>query len=637
MRLADALSWRAARALGPLGEIATLESRGAEVEQGGRCGSWQHCSVRASACVGGQGARMEVRSRRQFGVRHAAVEALPRSVQRSLCCPQQRAHRARGWSSASSRAPARRASRGRRPSACARAWTIGRALRRPAVDVQLDCPGGRASGVQVQKYPFISRIHARIHANCTLECVGLNPCSVSWQLDLRATERSLVEAGCRVIFGYKANTTDFVYDCKGGLPGALQLHLAPESQPPRANRPSIIELHDGVTVGRDTSCARRGSASRRMRVRRPASCRSRLHARVHVGAGSVVQIENVGGNGTRVSGEHTVAKNECRQLRKGQTVVFGRPGHPTEFAYTVHRAAAAPAAIELRLRGDVPTAPRRIELHDGLSIGRDESCDVVINDATVSRQHKQVERGEAQEQPVHDVQEQPQRSTALQRRRHRPARAPSASSTEGASPVPFASIGLRPLAERLRCRRARGARPTPRRRSASIFFRPSTQGVVLLGVEKKAGVGADGGGGRGGGGGGGGGGGRGRSVTTTNGRGRRAAAWRAARAGAAGRRVVRVAGRRNVQRLGAHGRRARGVRLHGLGEEMREAEEAANAAARGSREGGGLGVEEGRIEPRRADDAAERWRRRRRRPKRRRPSEAADDGARGATRRGRRS
>ena len=71
-------------------------------------------------------------------------------------------------------------------------------------------------------------------------------------------------------------------------------------------------------------------------------------------------MENVGGNGTRVSGEHTVAKNECRQLRKGQTVVFGRPGHPTEFAYTVHRAAAAPAAIELRLRGDVPTAPRRI-------------------------------------------------------------------------------------------------------------------------------------------------------------------------------------------------------------------------------------------------------------------------------------
>mgnify|MGYP001346574552 CR=1 FL=1 len=32
--------------------------------------------------------------------------------------------------------------------------------------------------------------------------------------------------------------------------GALQLHLAPESQPPRANRPSVIELHDGVTVGR---------------------------------------------------------------------------------------------------------------------------------------------------------------------------------------------------------------------------------------------------------------------------------------------------------------------------------------------------------------------------------------------------
>ena len=57
---------------------------------------------------------------------------------------------------------------------------------------------------------------------------------------------------------------------------------------------------------------------------------SRVHARVHVGAGSVVEIENVGGNGTRVSGEHTVAKNERRQLHEGQTVVFGRPGHPTE-------------------------------------------------------------------------------------------------------------------------------------------------------------------------------------------------------------------------------------------------------------------------------------------------------------------
>ena len=266
--------------------------------------------------------------------------------------------------------------------------TIGRGADDQPVDVQLDCPGGRdASGIQVQKYPFISRIHARIHANCTLECVGLNPCSVSWQLDLRATERSLVEAGCRVIFGHKANTTDFVYDCKRRA-GALQLHLAPESQPPRANRPSVIELHDGVTVGRDTSCtARIGEpAFADPHAPKPAgvlSFVSRVHARVHVGAGSVVEIENVGGNGTRVSGEHTVAKNERRQLHEGQTVVFGRPGHPTEFAYTVHRAAAAPAAIELRLRGDVPTAPRRIELHDGLSIGRDESCDVVINDATV--------------------------------------------------------------------------------------------------------------------------------------------------------------------------------------------------------------------------------------------------------------
>ena len=51
--------------------------------------------------------------------------------------------------------------------------TIGRGADDQPVDVQLDCPGGRdARGIALPKYPFISRIHARIHANCTLECVG---------------------------------------------------------------------------------------------------------------------------------------------------------------------------------------------------------------------------------------------------------------------------------------------------------------------------------------------------------------------------------------------------------------------------------------------------------------------------------
>ena len=264
------------------------------------------------------------------------------------CCLAQRAQ-----SSPSDGAPPRQGlgpPRRSRQSTIACAGPDDQPARRPA--------GGRAARLRGwprrerhprQKYPFISRIHADPRT-ARARVRRAEPCSVSWHSTARRSAASSRRAAAP-IFGHKANTTDFVYGCKRQA-GGLQLHRAPSRRRAPAGRRSsscttAARRPRHVVHGAD----RRAPSPTRMRRSRPASCRSsRASTRASTSGRARSSRSNLGGNGTRVSGEHTVAKNERRQLHEERRL---RPLRPVCVRGAPRGGAGGHRA---RLRGDVDGA-----------------------------------------------------------------------------------------------------------------------------------------------------------------------------------------------------------------------------------------------------------------------------------------
>lgn len=129
-------------------------------------------------------------------------------------------------------------------------------------------------------------------------------------------------------------------------PGALVLALR-EGLAPRLDRPAVISLSDGLTIGRGDAHILLDSAAFPALI-------SRVHATVRLDAALGATLENHSINQTALEGrcgaglkpEKALRPGKRALLTEGCTVVFGSRGSRDEFAYVVRRTGAPAAAAE---------------------------------------------------------------------------------------------------------------------------------------------------------------------------------------------------------------------------------------------------------------------------------------------------
>jgi len=196
----------------------------------------------------------------------------------------------------------------------------------------------------------------------------------------------------------------------------MELRLA--VGPPRPDRPAVIRLRDGLTIGRHPKpipkpgdegpcsctpgckfCEEKNYADVRLGdLSSLPGLIGRLHARVALDDNGVLWLHHLSELGRTRVGDKMLKANKSQRLTEGCPVIFGANGSESEYAYVCR------PSMELRLTTTslewrpqfARCRPHVVHLYDGLTIGRAEQMDCQLDTTDpdlynfISRRHARI-------------------------------------------------------------------------------------------------------------------------------------------------------------------------------------------------------------------------------------------------------
>jgi hypothetical protein len=196
----------------------------------------------------------------------------------------------------------------------------------------------------------------------------------------------------------------------------MELRLA--VGPPRPDRPAVIRLRDGLTIGRHPKpipkpgdegpcsctpgckfCEEKNYADVRIGdLSSLPGLIGRLHARVALDDNGALWLHHLSELGRTRVGDKMLKANKSQRLTEGCPVIFGANGSESEYAYVCR------PSMELRLTTTslewrpqfARCRPHVVHLYDGLTIGRAEQMDCQLDTTDpdlynfISRRHARI-------------------------------------------------------------------------------------------------------------------------------------------------------------------------------------------------------------------------------------------------------